>query len=217
MRWFSSDWHLNHANILRFTGRPFRDLDHMRESFIHTINSTVGLDDELWLLGDMCMGSLDESLPALRRLNVSRIVFVAGNHDRVHPYYGNKHTKFLPLYQEATGLTEFILTGTTLELDGGPEVVVNHFPYPSPENNRAGFSAATGTTVEDKFARWRPVDTGGWLLCGHVHSAWRQDGRQINVGVDAWAGQPVPETTILDLIHNGPARLPSIDWNRAAA
>ena len=55
--------------------------------------------------------------------------------------------------------------------------------------------------------QWRPDDTGGWLLHGHIHENWRQRDRQINVGVDAWDFTPVSEEQIAALIAAGPARL----------
>ena len=41
-----------------------------------------------------------------------------------------------------------------------------------------------------RYIEHRPDDDGGWLLHGHVHEKWRQNGRQINVGVDAWNFAP---------------------------
>ncbi len=62
-----------------------------------------------------------------------------------------------------------------------------------------------------KFAQWRPQDDGDWLLHGHVHEKWRQQHREINVGVDAWCFALVPEQTIADLIAKGPSNTPIPD------
>jgi calcineurin-like phosphoesterase family protein len=35
-----------------------------------------------------------------------------------------------------------------------------------------------------------------WLLHGHVHEKWRQQGRMVNVGVDVWDFTPVAEDVI---------------------
>ena len=65
----------------------------------------------------------------------------------------------------------------------GQTVRLDHFPYkPDPRYNF-------------NYARWRPEDDGRWLLHGHIHEKWRQQHRQINVGVDAWHFTPVPEQT----------------------
>ena len=56
------------------------------------------------------------------------------------------------------------------------------------------------------------MDDGAWLLCGHVHESWRQRGRMINVGVDAWGGRPVSEEALYELIDSGPADLETLPW-----
>ena len=58
---------------------------------------------------------------------------------------------------------------------------------------------------------------GGWLLCGHIHERWRQDGKQINVGVDAWRFAPVSDDTICEVIRSGPARIPCPSYGLADA
>jgi calcineurin-like phosphoesterase family protein len=225
-RWFTADLHLSHQNIIRFCDRPFTtdayvagvlthvgDTHHMNEGIVTAINSTVTEDDELWILGDVALGNVDSSLPIIRRLRAGRIVLVAGNHDRCHPSNGPKHERWIDRYATSIGIDTLILTETTLTLPGGTSVLVNHFPYPSnrPGGARPG-RGTDGTPVADRFADWRPADTGGWLLCGHAHDAFRQQGRQINVGLDAWAGHPVQDITVEALIHAGPADLPALRW-----
>jgi calcineurin-like phosphoesterase family protein len=80
-------------------------------------------------------------------------------------------------------------------------VEISHFPF---RHEREG----------DKFYDWRPTSQGQWLLCGHVHEKWRQRGRQINVGVDAWGGYPASEEAIAELISQGPADRDIIAWVR---
>jgi len=77
-----------------------------------------------------------------------------------------------------------------------------HFPYQG------------DSEVTDRFTDRRPGDRGGWLLHGHVHDAWRQDGRQINVGIDAWAGRPVDAGTLAALI-DAPRHLGPLPWTAA--
>ena len=68
-----------------------------------------------------------------------------------------------------------------------------------------------------KFMQHRPKDDGGWLLHGHIHEKWRQNGRQINVGVDAWNFAPVSDDTICEMIKAGPARIGCPDYTLAKA
>ena len=41
---------------------------------------------------------------------------------------------------------------------------------------------------------------------------WRQRGKQIDVGVDAWGGRLVSQTTLAAMVHNGPAMLDPLPW-----
>lgn len=147
----------------------------------------------------------------LRRI-AADVVLVGGNHDRFHPYNGRKAEGWSERYLELTGAVRIEPLTSALTLTNGTEVTVSHFPYadpvPRPRTLRSGKVVAN-----DKFAEWRPSDDGGWLVCGHVHGAWRQHGRQINVGVDAWAGRPVSEETLVELIAAGPADRSSLPWS----
>jgi calcineurin-like phosphoesterase family protein len=77
---------------------------------------------------------------------------------------------------------------------------MTHFPYEGDSQER------------DRYSQARPRDEGDWLLHGHVHEAWRQRGRQINVGIDAWGGRPVSIDEITDLIAAGPRDLAPLPW-----
>lgn len=206
-RWFTSDLHFGHANIIRFCDRPFEDAHHMNCGIVDGINAHAGPDDELWIVGDLAMGDLMGTLGITRRLTAGRIVLVAGNHDRCHPYYGAKHLRWVDEYHRHARIDELHLETTTVDLPGGTTAIVNHFPF----RNRPD-AHVTGDPRANRFARWQPDDDGSWLLCGHVHEKWRQRGRMINVGVDAWAGRPVHERELAALVAEGPADRDAIRW-----
>lgn len=211
MRWFTSDTHFGHANILTFEpDRPWAETDRMNIGLVERLASELRPGDEVWHLGDVALGQLDFSLPFLAMLGVS-VTLVAGNHDRIHPYHGERAERFVEVYREKCQLADLVLTNTRLPLADGTEVQVSHFPYPDP--SLAGREDRHGRLVGDKFAEWRPVDDGGWLLCGHVHGSWRQRARQINVGVDAWGGRLVAEDTLIALIKEGPADRGPLPWD----
>ena len=78
MIWFSADFHLDHANIIKFCNRPFRDIGEMNEEIIRRWNSRVGNNDTGYILGDFC---LKNPAKYLKRLN-GEIVVLFGSHDR---------------------------------------------------------------------------------------------------------------------------------------
>jgi calcineurin-like phosphoesterase family protein len=193
--WFTSDLHFGHANIIKYENRPFDSVDEMNEGIIERWNSMVQPSDHVWVLGDVCMGKLRETLPLCAQLNGSKTL-IPGNHDK--PWNGHKK-------QSTAGYEMFIIhtSGRSVwRTIQGHKVVMDHFPYTGESNDH----------FEDRYEDWRPKDGGSWLLHGHVHGAWRQRGRQINVGVDAWGGFPVHEDEIIDLIAAGPRDLPAIGW-----
>lgn len=192
MRYWTSDTHFGHDNIVRFCDRPFSDTDHMNTDLIRRINDQVSPDDELWILGDACMGDLTKTLSMLTRIHAP-VTLVAGNHDRCHPCHGRgKSERWSQEYLDRARLAALHLGSVDVELCDGTSVQVNHFPF-AVEPHRMG--------RPDRFAQWRPVDDGRWLLHGHTHGAWRQRGQQIDVGIDAWGGYPVAEDTLLDHVR----------------
>jgi calcineurin-like phosphoesterase family protein len=87
MRYFTSDTHYGHANIIGFCDRPYADVHHMNVDLVNRAAAVLGPDDELWHLGDVALGYLDSSLTNLARIPAN-VTLVAGNHDRCHPYNG---------------------------------------------------------------------------------------------------------------------------------
>lgn len=195
-RWWTSDLHLGHANVIGYTGRPFPDVGAMDRGLIEAWNALVHPDDEVWVLGDFAMGRIAVTLPLAAGL-AGRKVLVPGNHDRCWSGAGRRRDRWLEAYTDAG----FHVVDGPVEVGvAGAAVLADHFPYHGDSQDR------------DRFVEHRPADCGGWLLHGHVHDKWRQNGRMINVGVDAWAGRPVREDQLADLIGAGPGRLAPVPW-----
>ena len=77
---FTSDTHFNHANIIKFCNRPFKDVEQMNDVMIANWNSVIGKDDTVFHLGDFCLGGVAEWTKILDRLN-GKIYLIMGNHD----------------------------------------------------------------------------------------------------------------------------------------
>lgn len=77
---FTSDTHFNHANIIKFCNRPFKDVEQMNDVMIANWNSVIGKDDTVFHLGDFCLGGAAEWTKILDRLN-GKIYIIIGNHD----------------------------------------------------------------------------------------------------------------------------------------
>lgn len=198
--WYTSDIHFGHVNIIKYEHRPFDSVEEMNEGIIHRWNGQVDPMDSVIIVGDLCMGKIMETLPLVSRLNGFKILR-AGNHDRCWIGNGDKSEEWLQTYHEA-GI-HIIDAG----LGSGDTVIeklgyrLDHFPYDEIERH------------EDRFTEWMPRNYGDWLVHGHVHAAWRQKGRQINVGLDPWGGRLVHELEIDQLRKAGEHDLPAIPWN----
>lgn len=78
---FTADLHLNHAAVVRMSGRPFADVAEMNACLIDAWNSRVRPGDTVWFLGDFAMKASPEECQAFfARLNGVKHL-VRGNHD----------------------------------------------------------------------------------------------------------------------------------------
>lgn len=81
MIYFTSDLHLGHNNIIKFTNRPFNNVEEMNDVLISNFNSIVGKNDTVYILGDLCYRVKREDANHLvSRLNGKKILII-GNHD----------------------------------------------------------------------------------------------------------------------------------------
>lgn len=88
--WFSADYHMGHANIIRYCNRPFKSLEQMNDTIIRNHNARVKPDDILIHVGDFCFRNSSYArgegvrTPAQEwesKLN-GKIIHIKGNHDK---------------------------------------------------------------------------------------------------------------------------------------
>lgn len=105
--WFTADLHLGHANIIKYTSRPFKSADEMDAILINNWNSKIMPDDQVYFLGDFCFGTVDRAKQYIDRLN-GNIAFIEGNHDKpVKPWRHlfSPYTKYMEITVEDTPIT----------------------------------------------------------------------------------------------------------------
>ncbi len=186
--YFTADQHFGHRSIVEHCGRPFHSVGEMDAVLVSRWNAVVRPLDTVHVLGDVAMGRREESLPLVGCLAGHKILY-PGNHDRCWYGHGERALRLEQEYLDA-GFDE-IRQGPLTMTVGYREVLVCHLPY-------RGDSGDSGET--ERYAKFRPVDEGMWLLHGHVHEKWRQQGRMANVGVDVWDFTPVAEQVIARLM-----------------
>lgn len=108
--WFSSDWHLGHHNIIKYSGRPFKDVEEMNEALIANHNRFVKPEDNFYFIGDFAFCTPEQAQKYLDRMNGTKH-FIYGNHDK-----GNKHLKgwasvspYKEIYCEDEGEKHFVV------------------------------------------------------------------------------------------------------------
>ena len=79
-KFYISDLHFGHKNVLGFDNRPFTSVEEMNEELIRRWNSVVSDGDIVYVLGDMFWMKPNDAMPIIDRLN-GQIFLVKGNHD----------------------------------------------------------------------------------------------------------------------------------------
>lgn len=192
MRWYTSDHHFGHRNIIGFASRPWDDVDSMGDGMLARHNAVVAPDDDVFIVGDLVWQP--RWLHTVARMHGNKFL-VPGNHDRCHKMHGSwaKHVKE---YENAgLTITDPIITHEI----NGQRVKICHFPYYDIESAAWDNERGRG----DRFSGLRPDDEGDFLIHGHVHTLWQTRPRMVNVGVDVWKWAPVSETTIIEIMERG--------------
>lgn len=78
---FTSDHHFGHKNVIKYSNRPFESVEEMDEVMIQRWNEKVGMDDEVYHLGDVGLSSAGKLRKILARLN-GKIYLIKGNHEK---------------------------------------------------------------------------------------------------------------------------------------
>lgn len=109
-RWFSSDLHLSHENIITYCKRPFANVREMDESLIVFHNELVKPEDHWTCLGDVTMkrGGKQEKewfIRTVKRFNGHKRLFL-GNHDHfpIQTYIDAGFEKIYATWRDDDGL-----------------------------------------------------------------------------------------------------------------
>lgn len=78
--WITSDWHFNHDRAFVYEPRGFKSVEEMNEVIIEKHNEVVTPEDDVYVLGDLCLGDNELGRQCISQLN-GKLHVVLGNHD----------------------------------------------------------------------------------------------------------------------------------------
>lgn len=82
--WFTADTHFGHANIIKYSNRPFDNVEEMNNALISNWNKVVGDKDIVYHLGDFCFGNPRNYIT---QLNGDIVHLIRGSHDKNSQQY----------------------------------------------------------------------------------------------------------------------------------
>lgn len=115
MNYYIADLHLGHANIIRLSSRPYKDVDEMDNDLINRWNSVITDTDDIYIIGDLIFKTSKGYDYYLKQLNGKKHLIV-GNHD-----HRMLKQKGISKYFESIN---DLLTIT----DNGKSIVLCHYP-----------------------------------------------------------------------------------------
>ena len=80
MIWFTSDLHLGHDKDFIVQARGFKTVEEMNAEIIRRWNERVYPDDDVYVLGDLTLGDIEEGIRLIGKLN-GYLHIIRGNHD----------------------------------------------------------------------------------------------------------------------------------------
>ena len=81
MKYYTSDLHLFHKNIIEYENRPFSSIEEMNNTIIDNINYRLSPDDELYILGDFTLSKTPRRVSKLIKRIKCKKHLIIGNHD----------------------------------------------------------------------------------------------------------------------------------------
>ena len=143
---FISDFHIGHHNVIKFDGRPFRNVDEMHAELIKRWNSVIDDDDEVYYMGDLCMRDVDTAKWVMHALK-GKIHFIMGNHDRDKII--KRIDRFETIHEYGTEILVKDDTITDKRAKGHQQIIMSHYPILS----------------------WNRSHYGSWMIHGHCHGS----------------------------------------------
>lgn len=172
-KWFISDTHFDHKNIIRFCGRPFSNVSEMNETMICNWNNVVRESDLVFHLGDFGSPRCRDPRKFLKRLN-GIIILIKGNHDK------SRMLKHMPIWVDRMCMRI-----------GDYYCLLNHKPY-YPKSKRG-----KNDRHNDHDGSIVNPEKYDFIISGHIHEKALWNDRSFNVSVEQHNYVPISEERLI--------------------
>lgn len=127
MNFYIADLHFGHQNILGFDNRPFDTIEENDVALIDNWNNVVGIDDDVYVLGDISWYNSTKTIEIFKQLNGNKHL-IRGNHDTKVLKNPKMREQFVEIcdYKEITS-------------DNGIGLVLSHYPIVAFKNHYRGW------------------------------------------------------------------------------
>jgi calcineurin-like phosphoesterase family protein len=162
---FVADIHAGHKNCLAFDNRPFKSIEEHDEAIIRNWNNRVGIDDDVWILGDFSWYNATKTIEFYKRLNGNKHLCI-GNHD-----------KKLLRNKEARDLFVEIVDYKEIQISKDCGIVLSHYPIPCFNNHYYGWYHLYGHV--HKSFEWNMMENVKFQMS----ALYDKECRMYNVGI----------------------------------
>ncbi len=142
MIYYIADCHFYHGTLnSKMDKRGFESVEEMNEYMIEKWNNKVTKADTVVILGDLSLGTVEETNELIHRLK-GKLCLIVGNHDKFvgKPDFDSDRFEWIDNYREIT--------------DSQKKVVCCHYPIPF---------------YEGQYRKRHNGDPKAFMLYGHVH------------------------------------------------
>lgn len=146
MRYYIADCHFYHRALnTKMDVRGFADVEAMNEYMIERWNAKVRKNDDVVILGDLSLGTVEETNELLQRLN-GRLYLIRGNHDHFDKGVAVERFEWIKDYEELS--------------DNRRKVILCHYPI---------------MCYNGQYRLNEEGEAKTYMLYGHVHDTFDEE------------------------------------------
>lgn len=187
---FTSDHHFGHANIIKYSNRPFSSVEEMDEILIQRWNEKVRDNDYVYHLGDFTLGNAAQKY--FKQLK-GKILVLPGSHDDrwfgVDDFYSTDSKRSVRLLHPLVTLYE--------------EDLFQNIGFGKGHFTLRPNSKGILVLCHYAMLTWPMSHYGSYHLFGHSHGKLKGQPNSMDIGVDCTNFYPLSLDEVMEKLKNG--------------